>query len=91
MFTLGRIYGNGFSVTRGKIYSYLGIDFNYAIPGTVQLSMIPYLKQTKDDLSMPITSTAPIPAADYLFQVRPDDDRKLLSEEQAQAFHCSTT
>ena len=73
------------------MHSYLGVDFNYAIPGTVQLSMIPYSKQIEDNFPEPITSTAPTPAADHLLQVRPDDERILLPEEQAQAFHRSTT
>ena len=50
------------------------MDFNYAISGAVQLSMIPYSKQIEDDFPDPITSTAPTPAADYLFQVRLDDE-----------------
>ena len=70
IFTLAKHYGNGLSVTRGKIHSYLGMDFNYAISGAVQLSMILCSKQIKDDFPEPITSTAPTPAADHLFQVR---------------------
>ena len=87
---LGNTYGDGLSVTRGKIHSYLGMDFNYAIPGTVQLSMIPYSKQTEDNFPVPITSTSPRPTVNHLFQVRPDNERKLLPEEQAQPFHRST-
>ena len=52
--------------------------------------MIPYSKEIIDDFPEPITSTAPTPAADHLFTVRPDEERKLLREEQAQAFHRST-
>ena len=66
------------------------MDFNYAIPGTIQLFMIPYSKKIEDDFPELITSTAPTPAADHLLQVWPDDEQKLLTEEKAQAFHRST-
>ena len=52
--------------------------------------MILYSKQIEENFPEPITSTTPTPAADHLFTVRPDDERKLLPEEQAQAFHRST-
>ena len=52
--------------------------------------MIPYSKQIVEDSPEPITSTDPKPAADHLFTVRPDDERKLLLEEQAQAFYRTT-
>ena len=66
------------------------MDFDYSINGMVQITMIPYSKQIQDDFPEPISSTAPTPAADHLFQVRPDDERKSLPEEQAQTFHLST-
>ena len=87
---LGRIYGNGLSVMRGKRHSYLGMDFNYSIKGTIKLSMVLFSKQIKDNFPKPITSTASSPAADHIFQVQSDNEHKSLPEEQAQAFHCST-
>jgi hypothetical protein len=36
-----------------------------------------------------IEGTAHSPASDHLFMVRPDDERALLGEEQARAFHHS--
>ena len=38
--TLGGEYGDGLKVTRGNMPSYLGMDFDYSIKGTVKLSMI---------------------------------------------------
>ena len=73
---LGAIYGNKLTVTRGKVHSYLGMDFDFTILGTVRLSMIPYSKEIIEDFPEPITSTAPTPAADHLFTVRSDGKRK---------------
>ena len=87
---LGGIYCDNISVTRGKISLYLGMDFDYTKIGTVRIAMIPYTGQIIKDFPESITSTAPTPAADHIFIVRPDDGRKLLPEEQAQAFHRTT-
>ena len=73
---LGTIYGDRLSVTRGKIHSYLAMNFDYTKKGTVRVAMVLYSKLIKDDFPEPITSTAPSPAADRLFRVRPDDERK---------------
>ena len=69
---LSVIYGNGFSVTWDKVHLYLGMDFDYATNVKVKLSMIPYAKQINDDFPKPITCTAPAPAAEHIFQVRPN-------------------
>ena len=66
------------------------MHFDYGTAGTVKISMIPYTKQIIEDFPEPIISTAPTPAGDHLFTVCPDDERKLLPEEQAQAFHRTT-
>ena len=87
---LREIYGNKLTVTRGKVHLYLGMHFDFTKIGTVQVGMIPYSKEIIDDFPEPITSTAPTPAADHLFTVRPDEERKLLPKEQAQACHRST-
>ena len=41
---LGGIYGNGLSITRGKVHSCLGMDFDYSTNSEVKVSMIPYAK-----------------------------------------------
>ena len=55
---LGAIYGNKLTVTRGKVYSYLGTDFDFTTLGTVQLAMITHSKQIIEDFPEPIISTA---------------------------------
>ena len=76
MMALDGIYGNGLSVTRGKVHSYLGMDFDFSAMGDVKLSMIPYANQIDDDFPEPITCTALTSTADHLFQIRPDDKPK---------------
>ena len=62
------------------------MHFNFSKLGRVQVGMIPYSKEIIDDFPEPLTSTAPTPAVDHLFTVRPDAERKLLPKEQARAF-----
>ena len=87
---LGKLYDNDLTVHRGKVHSYLGMHFDYSTKGTVKIFLIPYKKQIIDDFPEPVTSTAPTPAGEHLFTVRPDDKNKLLPEEQAQAFYRTT-
>ena len=49
--------------------------------------MIKYAGQLIDDFPEMITSTHSSPAAEHLFKVRKDSERKLLPEEQARHFH----
>ena len=62
---LRAIYSNKLTVARGKVYSYLGMHFDFSKIGTVQVGMISYSKEIIDDFPEPITSTAPTPAADH--------------------------
>ena len=47
--SMGKIYGEGITVTRGKFHSYLGMYFNLSTQGTTKLSMIKYAVQILDD------------------------------------------
>ena len=49
--------------------------------------MIEYIKWTIADFPEEITSTKTTPAADWLFDVRPEGEAAILPEEQAVAFH----
>ena len=89
LLAMARIYGKGITVTRGKIHTYLGMDFDYSTPQTVKVSMIKYAKQCLNYFPEIITSTSSSPAADHLFTVREEGEAKLLPEEQAQQFHHS--
>ena len=76
-----KIYGPGITVTRGKVHTYLGMDFDYSKPQSVKVSMIKYAKQVMDDFPEAITSTSSSPAADHLLVVRDEEEAKLLPEE----------
>ena len=66
LLVMAKICGPGNTVTRGKVHTYLGMDFDYSTPQTVKVSMVKYAKQVLDDFSEAITSTSSSPAADHL-------------------------
>jgi hypothetical protein len=84
---LKSIYGEDMRVSRGKRHDYLGMDLDFTVKGEVQVTMIPFLKGVITDFPEEITGTATSPAAAHLFDVRADEDRVLLEEERAIAFH----
>jgi hypothetical protein len=49
--------------------------------------MVDYLKRVLGDFPEEITGSAPTPASEHLFDVRPDEEMTTLKEEQACAFH----
>ena len=49
--------------------------------------MVYYLKGVMEDLPEVITSRSTIPAANNIFQVRPEDERAILDEEWATELH----
>ena len=51
------------------------------------VTMVDYLKGVLEDLPEVITGRNTSLAANNLFQVRLEDKRKLLDEDQARAFH----
>ena len=87
-----KMYGDdGLTVKRGKIHSYLRIDFDYSTDGQLKVSMIKYAGQILDDFPKMITSTHSSPAVEQLFKIREESERKLLPEEQARHFHHPVT
>jgi len=55
--------------------------------GTLEASMIPYLKNVIAEFPELISGKSPTPAADHLFNIRDAKDTKPLEEERALAFH----
>jgi hypothetical protein len=55
------------------------------------VTMMEYIKTILTDFPEEITGTKTSPAADHLFLVRDPSLVKMLPEEQAMAFHCTTT
>jgi hypothetical protein len=74
-------------VSRGLVHDYLGMTLDYTKKGEVKVKMVDYLKGVLVDFPEVINGTAPTPASEHLFDIRPDEERTLLNEEQARAFH----
>ena len=85
----GKLYGDRITVNRGVVHDYLGMDFDFSTPGKLRVSMIKYLAKIFKAFPEKIRTAAATPAADHLFEVRDENERKLLPEEQVQAFHHS--
>jgi hypothetical protein len=81
------IYGDNMHMSRGLVHDYLGMTLDYTTEGEVKVTMVDYLKGVLGDFPEVIDGTAPTPASEHLFDVRPDEERTLLNEEQARAFH----
>jgi hypothetical protein len=86
---LKSIYGKDMRVSRGRVHDYLGMTLDFTNKGEVKVTMIDYLKGVINNFPKIITGTATTPATTNLFDVRPEDERKVLGEEQARAFHHS--
>ena len=72
------IYGKG-KVSRGKLHQYLGMDMDFGEKGKLKMSMVPFLKKTINEF--PEAITAAMPAAEHLFKVREEDERKVIEED----------
>ena len=52
-------------------------------PGTIVVSMITYLQKIIEEFPAKLRGTKASPTRDNLFEIRDEEDRKLLPEEQA--------
>lgn len=84
---LNNTYGISIVLHRGKVHNYLGMTLDYSMQGRVKVTMIYYIKWTTSDFPEEIVANKTTPAADWLFNVRPEGEAKLLPEEQVAAFH----
>ena len=84
---IANLYGHNITVSGGETHDYLGMDFDYSTKGVVKVSMIKYLLKIFKDFPEIIKSTHNSSASENLFRVHPAEERKLLPEEQVQAFH----
>jgi hypothetical protein len=81
------IYGDDMRVSQGRVHDYLGMTLDFTKKGEVKVTMIDYLKGVINDFPEKITGTAMSPATTNLYDVRPDEERIVLNEEQARVFH----
>ena len=72
-------------VTRGPLQTYLDMDFDFTEKGVVSVSMINYMKEIVEEFPEEIKGTVSSPAANNLFEVRPDP--VLLNDKMAEIFH----
>ncbi len=84
---MGKIYGPSLSMHLGKKHDYLGVDMEFCDDGTLEVSMIKYLKNVIEEFPEVIKRQAATSAHEKLFVIRDEKDARKLSEEQALAFH----
>jgi hypothetical protein len=84
---LGRIYGPKLMMQMRWKHNYLGMDLECNKDGTLDVSMVQYLKNIIAELPEVIQGKAAMPAAYHLFQIKDKKEAQPLPEEQALAFH----
>ena len=80
---MNKQYGSHSKVTatRGKFHDYLGMQFNYSVPGRVTISMVDYMTKLVDEFPHNVSKNVPTPATENVFQV--DESSPLLAQEHA--------
>jgi hypothetical protein len=84
---LARIYGPKLAMHMGWKHDFLGMDLKFNKDGTLDVSMMQYLKNIIAVFPEVIRGKAAMPATDHLFQIRDEKEARPLPEEQALAFH----
>jgi hypothetical protein len=80
------------NVTRGPHHDYLGMNVDFSEPGSIRFDMIPYISKILTGFPEKITGVSSTPAADHLFNVRPQHKASSLPEEPLLPSHdCLTT
>jgi hypothetical protein len=74
------------STHHGKKHDYLGMQIDFSTPSKVQISMYDYISKILDDAPANMNSTAPTPAAKYLFEVN-STNPTFLNAADAELFH----
>ena len=87
----GLIYSERMTLHRGKVHDYLGMDLHFSTSNTLKIDKIKYINKIHKDFPEEIKSAAATPSADQLFDVSEDNQDRFLPEEQARAFHQSTS
>ena len=82
-----QIYGPKLSMHTGKRHNHLGVDMEFNEDGTLDISMIKYLKNVIDEFPEIIKGRAATPAHDKLFVVRDKNKARPLKEDPALVFH----
>jgi hypothetical protein len=82
-----KIYGPKLSMHTGNKQDYMGVDLEFNDDGTLDMSMVNYLKSVIAEFPEMVTGKAATPAADHLFTIREKKEARALKEERALIFH----
>ena len=78
-------------ITGGKVDDYIIMMLDFRNKGESPLTMVDYLEGVLEDFLEVITGRISSPAASRLFEVKPEDERKILERERETAFHHMVT
>ncbi len=84
---LAKIYGAKLTMRTGRKHDYLGMDMEFTSKGTLQVSMITYLKNVIMGFPEMITGKVATPVGDYLFTIQDKKEAKPLEQERRTVFH----
>ncbi len=84
---LAKIYGPKLTMHMGWKHNYLGMNLKFNKDGTLDMSMVQYLKNIIAEFPEVIQGKAAMPAANHLFQIRDEKEARPLPEEQPLSFH----
>jgi hypothetical protein len=84
---LAKIYEPKLSMHMRNKHDYLGVDLEFIDDGSLDVSMVNYLKSVIAEFPEMITGKAATPAADHLFTVWDKKEARVLKEERALVFH----
>ncbi len=88
---LANIYGPKLTMHLGCKHDYLGVDLEFQEDGKLNGSMINYLKEAIKGFPEQIVGRAATPAGERWFDMQDNKEAIPLEEEQAIAFHHTTT
>ena len=83
---LDKLYG-GLTILKGKEHNYLGIGMDFSETGKVNIYMPKYSWNIIKDFVQHWGKIEDTPATENLFQISPDENYKLLPEDQSWIFH----
>jgi hypothetical protein len=66
--------------TRGKVHDYLGMTIDFSKKGTVEFTMIDYIKKMLETLPEDMAGEAATPVANHLFELHPESESMQLDK-----------
>ena len=69
----------------GKRHDYLGMSFDFTIPGTLEIDMSDYIQVILQDTPANLRGTSTVPVAKHIFTTCPDAPK--LNPQEQELFH----